>query len=199
MSNTCSIAGASATLSNVQLDMRHITLTKGRVAIVDDADYEVLSRKKWSCGGNGHGNIYAFRTDNKRTVFMHRVIIDAKNGETVDHKNGNGLDNRRMNLRTCTNSQNSMNRIPKRKRIYSSLKGITRDKTGRWKACIYVDKKRHHLGMYDKAEDAASAYDSAATKYFGEFARLNSQVSPYPPLVESEEKTPPTTIHNGND
>src|SRR5690242_17796567 len=102
---------------------------------------------------------------------MHRVIMNASADIHVDRINGDGLDNRRENLRLCTRDENMMNRR-KNSNNSSGYKGVDRNK-GKWRAYIQVDKKWIHLGYFSTAEQAAHAYDNAAKKYFGEFANTN--------------------------
>ena len=104
---------------------------------------------------------------------MHRIILMAPPGAQVDHKNGDGLDNRRDNIRSASSAQNQMNK-PKNRRSKSPYKGITFDKsTGQWQAQIKAEGQTRYLGQFPDAILAAKAYDAAATKYFGEFAFLN--------------------------
>lgn len=104
---------------------------------------------------------------------MHRFIMDAPKGQQVDHINGNKLDNRKSNLRICSHSENLRNqRKPKDNK--SGFKGVSWHKGAkRWCAEIRSNGKRHHLGYFDTAEDAAKAYDIAATLIHGDYARLN--------------------------
>jgi hypothetical protein len=97
--------------------------------------------------------------------------MGAKEGQEVDHINGNGLDNRRVNLRFVTRAQNNMNKA-KYKHSKSPYKGVTKYGEA-WKAAIYFEKKRIHLGVFDNAEDAGKAYNAKAKELFGEHARLN--------------------------
>ncbi len=155
--------------------VKEIALTQGKVALVDDEDYEELSKFKWYAAKN-RKTWYVARAIGKRPhqrqVLMHREILGAQPGEQCDHINGDGLDNRRCNLRFCTNSQNQMNR-----RIYggtSRFKGVMWNKRHKmWYAQIKHDGKQYHLGCFHKQTDAAHAYDTAARNLFGEFARLN--------------------------
>lgn len=104
---------------------------------------------------------------------MHRAILGAKKGEESDHRNCNGLDNRRANLRLCTTSQNQMNRR-KQDGCTSNFKGVFWDKERRkWLSRIHYKGKQIHLGRFYIEKDAAHAYNQAATKFFGEFARPN--------------------------
>jgi len=92
----------------------------------------------------------------------------------VDHKDGNGLNNRKANLRLCTNSQNQANRNGTQRNNTSGFNGVTWSKHDKkWRAKIMLNKKRVHLGGYYTAAEAANAYDKAAIKLFGEFARVN--------------------------
>ncbi len=165
---------------------RTIPLSRGYVAVVDDEDYEWLSERKWfATQDRKNVSTYAYRTEmrNGRTryISMHRVILDAPKGMTVDHIDGNGLNNTRANLRLATVAQNTRNM--KIKSGYSSrFKGVhwaTRPK--RWRATIHVGDKIFSLGEYRDEERAALAYDEAARHHFGEFARLNfPEVTEYP-------------------
>lgn len=101
---------------------------------------------------------------------MHRLLMDAGKGQQIDHANGDGLDNRRANLRFCTSSQNNWNSKPKGNSPY---KGISQRASGKWYAMICRDRKHYWLGMHDTPEEAARAYDEAAKRLHGEFARLN--------------------------
>jgi hypothetical protein len=149
---------------------KYIPLSSGKYAIVDDEDYEWLSQTKWSDDSRG----YAIRKvkGKKTTEKMHRLIMGAKEGEQVDHINGIPWDNRKSNLRIVNNAQNSANRGP-----YSTnktgYKGVAVYKNGKFTAQITVNYKKIHLGVFDNPVDAARAYNEAAKKYFGEYAKLN--------------------------
>lgn len=154
--------------------MRKIKLSQGKYAIVDDNDFEWLNQWKWYLGSNKR---YATRCKSrklgKKRVYLHRLIMDAKKGEEVDHINGDKIDNRRENLRICTTMQNKHNyKIPITNT--SGYKGVgwhKRDK--KWTARIRVNYKLIHLGYYVDKIEAALAYNKAAIKYHKEFARLN--------------------------
>jgi hypothetical protein len=129
-----------------------IELTRGYVALVDAQDVEFLQEWKWYARLN-NGIIYAGSKIGERYTFMHRLILSAAKGLGVDHRNGNGLDNRRSNLRLATNSQNQMNRGLQRNNT-SGFKGVSFDRRrGLWMAKIYVERKYHFLGYFSSPKD----------------------------------------------
>lgn len=134
---------------------------------VDDEDYVWLSKWKWSYNGKyAHRNVIG-----NKNILMHRLIIGAEKGEVVDHINLDKLDNRRSNLRKCTNSDNQHN-SGLRKDNATGYKGV--HKSGRrWIAQIMLNSQVIYLGAYKTPEEAAKKYDAAARQYFGEFARTN--------------------------
>ena len=156
---------------------RRIYLGDGQFTILDQQDYYHLSKFKWYVKGS-FGKFYAARNykyDSRqtKTVSMHREIMSAPGGLLVDHKNRDGLDNRRANLRLATYSQNNCNKL-KRKNTSSQFTGVCFNKRGkRWGGHISNKGKRIFLGYFDSETEAAKAYDEAAKKYHGEFARLN--------------------------
>jgi hypothetical protein len=158
-----------------------IMLTRAMFAIVDAEDFKTLSRFRWCVLAARDGTrFYAVRRHRNRFIFMHRVIANAPDGIDVDHINGNRLDNRRCNLRLCTRSENLRNRGSRHGS--SQFKGVYRNKRDQiWQAYITVNKKRLHLGCFGDEFAAAAAYDAAARKHFGDFARLN-----FPPNPQTE-------------
>jgi hypothetical protein len=152
---------------------RSITLTQGKVAWVDQADYGMLSHWKWctttreyACRGGNYAD------GSPCNVKMHRQIMLPDQHQSIDHINGNGLDNRRENLRICTPSDNAGNG---RNRLgTSAYKGVSRDAVNRkWKSQITHAGNNRNLGRFDDSIDAALAYDLAALSVFGDFARPN--------------------------
>lgn len=108
---------------------------------------------------------------NKKVVYMHRLILKAPSGFFVDHINGDGLDNRRSNLRLCTIKENNRNRVRMQSTNTSGLRGVFWERgCQKWRAQITVDDKNKHLGVFTDKYDAAIAYRNAAQQYYGEFA-----------------------------
>ena len=153
--------------------MKQIPLTQGKFAIVDDEDFERVNQFKWYAHKNCN-TYYADRSvnDNLSSVSMHRFILDTPTDMQTDHINGDGLDNRRANLRICTHAENQRNRS--RQSINTvGFKGVYPDRAGRVRALIMRDGKQIYLGSFLDPISAAHAYDSAAQKYHGDFAQLN--------------------------
>lgn len=163
--------------------MKKIKLTQGKYAVVDDEDYEELNQYKWYAWRDRTKDVWYAR----RSVHLSRQI--SKNGkhsstavrmhgqimgsQHVDHINHDGLDNRRSNLRIASIRQNAQN-SRKRRGASSSYKGVYWDKQLKhFRARIVVDGRSVHLGLFKDEVDAAHAYDTAAVKYFGEFASPN--------------------------
>jgi hypothetical protein len=154
---------------------REITLAKGQVAIVDDEDFERVNAKHWMPRKDSN-SWYAIRHEQtllrKTTIMMHRFILGADSGTEIDHWNGNGLDNRKENLRVATKSQNAANRF--KQGGSSKYKGVSwYAPLGQWRSRIKKDKHDIHIGYFDVEEDAARAYDEKAQELFGEYARTN--------------------------
>lgn len=156
--------------------MKRIRLHDGQYAIVDDDDFERVSELKWrACKGSKNKCWYARTSEticgHRGFTYMHHFVFPGH--EELDHKNRNGLDNRKSNLRPATSSQNQANR-EKRAGTSSRFKGVCWDNTGKkWKARIKCNRKERNLGLYDSEQEAARAYNRAAKEAFGEFAWLN--------------------------
>lgn len=151
--------------------MRIIYLTKGYATLVDDEDYEWLSKHQWHTFYTHRGNTPCAARDIKRgkQVFMHRLIMNATKDEQVDHIDRDTLNNQKSNLRLCNSQQNSCNRKSWSK---YSFKGI--HKVGNsWQARIRAYGKHIHLGCYKTPIEAALRYDAAAVYMFREFASIN--------------------------
>jgi hypothetical protein len=149
--------------------MIEVPLTQGKVALIDDEDAERVLGRNWAYLSvqNGPGPGYAISSSG----LMHRLILNAPRGVEVDHVNGDGLDNRRENLRLATHAQNASNSRLHRDNV-TGYKGV-RHKRNRWQARITVNQKEIYLGSFIALEDAARAYDAAAREHFGEFATPN--------------------------
>ncbi len=153
--------------------MKHLELTQGKVAIVDDEDYKWLKKWKWCFMPMENVVGYAYRKIGIKSILLHRVILKPNNGEIIDHVNMCGLDNRKCNLRVCSHSQNKANRNAPSNNT-SGYKGITwSEKRKKWQAKIQIDSRTIPLGRFLTKEEAALAYNKALAKHFGEFARLN--------------------------
>lgn len=136
--------------------------------VLDDEDIALFDSRGWHRWRDGY---YRTRIDGKQKL-LHRLIMSACAGDIVDHINGDRNDNRRSNLRLVNKTASNQNRS-RRSDSTAPYKGITKPKNGRWVAQIQVDKKYIRIGAFDTAEDAARAYDAAAIKHHGEFARIN--------------------------
>lgn len=140
---------------------------------VDDSDFELVSGYTWAImKDSGHKTVYATTQRNKKRIKMHRLIMGIDNPKTlVDHKDRNGLNNQRENLRIASNSDNQANKILRSK---SGYMGVTWHKNReRWQAQIRKNGKFIYLGFFIDKIDAAKAYDTKAKEVHGEFANLN--------------------------
>ncbi len=157
-------------------DMKKIELANNReVAIVDDEDFDELSKYTWYLDerkNTSYAKTFVCKDGKRVKTGMHRLIMKAKKGQDIDHRDRNGLNNRKYNLRLCTNQQNSMNRDTNYGT--SKYKGVwwhKRDK--RWYSGIQLNGKQIHLGSFKDETLAAEAYNIKANELFGEYARLN--------------------------
>lgn len=157
--------------------MKEIQLTQGQKAIVDDEDFEGLMKFRWYATFQPrHNGYYAVRWEEGKTIRMHRQIISAHLGQCVDHKNQDSLDNRRENLRFCSNSQNMANQGLYQNNS-SGLKGVDwHASRQKWRSYIRFKRKKIYLGSFDVKQDAADAYDAKARELFGEFAWTNADI-----------------------
>jgi hypothetical protein len=154
--------------------MNNIPLTKGFFAIIDDDDYEELSKHRWYCSTYG----YAVRSVSKFAgrrdlIYMHIQLLGREKGLEIDHINGNSLDNRRCNLRRVTHQQNVHNSKPQFGGS-STYKGVYwHNGAKKWVSRIQCNGKLKHIGCFTSEKEAAKAYNYVARACFGEYARLN--------------------------
>ena len=173
------LSAATAMMGGVVMSKR-IALTQGECALVDDADYEWLNQHKWHYL-SGRYTGYAARhisiagKSRQRVTLMHRLILNTPPGMDTDHVNGDGCDNRRCNLRISTRSQNIANGGKyKCESATSRYRGVCWHRaTRKWRAQIKVKGKMIHIGLFTDEQKAAAAYNTAALKYFREFAKPN--------------------------
>jgi hypothetical protein len=156
------------------MDVHELPLACGDVALIDAADSAILDDWRWAWRKDSRGYVSSTKATGGgrcKPVRLHRLLLDFP-ASAIDHANGNKLDNRRCNLRICTNAQNQANRDPLPHS--SRFKGVTvRKSTGRFEAQIWNNYKRIWIGTFANEQDAARAYDAAAIEHFGEFARTN--------------------------
>lgn len=155
--------------------MKEIPLTQGKVALVDDDDFEWLNRMgKWCVQimkYTFYARGYVPHDGKSKHIWLHRLIMGMPVGMEVDHIDGDGLNNQRCNLRICTHQDNQRNRRTQ----VNSMSGFTgvwwEKRRNKWRAGIYVSGKHKHLGYFSLIENAHAAYEAAAREFFGEFKR----------------------------
>jgi hypothetical protein len=159
--------------------MKKIPLTHGRFALVDDEDYDrLMAMGKWHLNNNGYAaKSEKYRKEDgsigNRTILMHRFIMEAPKGMEIDHWDLEKLNNQQCNLRICTRKENARNQ-GKNKANTSGYKCVYwYGKYGKWVTQIRINNKQITLGYFQNIHDAAKAYNEAAIKHYGEFARLN--------------------------
>jgi hypothetical protein len=167
------LIGVPRNIKSLEGKLIEIPLTQGQVALIDDEDWDLVKGYKWfafkMC------NTYYAATSQHggkrpRTLFMHRLIMGANYEQRVDHRNRNGWDNRKDNLRFSSVSENAMNKVSSKGN--SMYKGVCWDR-GKWKASIAINGVNFHIGRFNSEEVAARAYDEKAKEMFGEFVLLN--------------------------
>lgn len=150
--------------------MKLIQLTQGKRAKIDDRDLERVALFRWHAT-YADGRWYACSRRRGKKLYMHRLILGLLVTEDIDHRDGDGLNNQRRNLRKATTQQNQANRGPT---AHSSVyKGVFRSHTGKWRAQIYFNYRSTHIGYFKTEMAAARAYDKKAVELFGKFARTN--------------------------
>lgn len=152
--------------------MKNIQLSKGKVALVDDEDFDFLSQWRWHFS-TGYAMRTSPRSEGKKAILMHREINKTPQYMETDHINHDKLDNRKNNLRNATKSENAMNR-----KFYSGttsiFKGVSKPRgRDKWQATIKINRQSLYLGQFDCEIEAAKRYDDAAEFYFGDFAKTN--------------------------
>jgi hypothetical protein len=151
---------------------KEIPLTQGKVAIVDDEDFERISALKW-CYSSSNGYAVSSRKINGKKVLLHRFLLNAPGEKVTDHINRNRLDNRRSNLRLCTRAENNCN-MGIRSHNKGMYKGVYwMPNRSKWQVTIRHNKKPMFLGLFDNPHDAARMYNFWAKDLFGDFAVLN--------------------------
>ena len=174
---SCGCINKSTPHSNNHYDLNGeygIGLTaKNEMFYFDLEDYDKIKSIGWSCNNQGYiiGNITI--NGKQKKIRLHRLIMDFPKNMVVDHINGNKLDNRKNNLRICSNRENVFNSSAS-KRNKLGVKGVSITRCNTYQAQIQIDGKLKYLGSYKTIKEASDAYDNAAKKYFGEFARLNN-------------------------
>lgn len=155
--------------------MKEIKLTQNQIALVDDEDFDRINQYKWCAYYSPNTrSFYSMRGYNNRNFYMHRFIINAQNGENVDHKNHNTLDNRKENLRLCNNTTNQQNKRKTFNNKTIKYKGVHFNKyNNKWRVRISLNNKLIHLGYFNTEEIAALAYNEKAKELFGDFCYMN--------------------------
>jgi hypothetical protein len=169
------------TINVIEKLVIQIPLKTGIFALVDEEDYGIVSGIKWYAATSrtrqdGKYRVIGRLFAPRKNIYMHRLIMNAPKGMEVDHINGDPLDNRRINLRICTRSQNAKNIIKHIENGSSKYKGVSFDFVNRkWKSRIQCNRKEIWIGRFDSEIEAAKAYDRAAKELYGEFACPNFQ------------------------
>ncbi len=163
--------------------MKRIPLTQGKFALVDDEDFDKVSQHKWSARKTGYvwyamTNIPTRNTKRRqKLLLMHRFIIKTPTGMETDHKDRDGLNNQKSNLRWATSAQNSANK-KRQENNTSGYRGVSwKTQNNKWQAAIQYCRKCLYIGLFDTKEEAAKAYNSKAKELHGEYARINVGVT----------------------
>lgn len=157
-----------------------IPLSKGKTALIDAKDFELVSQYKWQYHHRGYAYSQTYLGGGRKNakykkIWMHRLITNCPEDKIVDHISRDKLDNRRSNLRICTQAQNQMN-AKIRDTNTSGYRGVNKSK-GKWMARICVSGKRLFLGEFDTPEEASKVYNNAALEHYGEFTKLNRSLT----------------------
>jgi hypothetical protein len=165
----CAFTSVGLFLFGRERAMRQITLTHGKVTLVDDEDYDRLMQYNWFAYKHPDRRPWYAMANAGKTVLMHRVILDPEPHLLVDHRDFDGLNNQRYNLRVATEQQSTAHRHMPTSRPY---RGVYKHRSI-WKARIGHSRKLLYIGSFPTACEAALAYDAMALKLYGEFAVLN--------------------------
>lgn len=152
-----------------------VPLSRGKGTLIDTADLELVTSKKWSATFTG-SHWYALARVEGKVQYLHRWLTSPEATQVVDHINGDTLDNRRSNLRICTHAENCRNHATLHNRNSTGYHGVSVE-SGKFQARIMLDGKSIHIGAFTTIEEAIAARDAAALELHGEFARLNGKVA----------------------
>ena len=151
---------------------------KGQNVFVDDEDFEMLSKFNWNPFGHKKQYFVSRNKSENKMIYMHRILIGAEEGQIVDHINGHPFDNRKCNLRICTQTENHMNQKIQQRKKSSMFKGVGFHKwANKFRVYIKINQKATQFGLFDNQHDAAFAYDMKAFELFGRFTRPNLSCS----------------------
>lgn len=158
--------------------MIELSLANSEKKAFVDNDFFYLSNSKWYLDKKGNNPLhYAKASIDGKRVFLHRLVLNAKKGQMIDHKNNNGLDCRKDNLRLCTNRQNIANSRPQKNKTSSKYKGVTfcttEKRIKRWKVYCEYDKKPIYVGRFHTEKEAVESYNKKAKELWGDFAYQN--------------------------
>lgn len=154
------------------IKLKEISLTQGKIALVDDVDFDCVNKHRWAARKSRHLYYAQSKIDGKN-VSLHAFLLNPPSNVDIDHIDGNGLNNQRSNLRICSHMENMANQ-KRHSDSKSPFKGIWRAAhCDRWAAQLVFNGKKVYLGVYKNPADAALAYDKKAKELFGPFARLN--------------------------
>lgn len=145
----------------------HIPLNTGHTVIVNAVDAPLVSGKRWTRNTNSCGTSYAMRRNGKRTEMMHRLIMGEPAGMDVDHRDGDGLNNTRENLRVVTRKQNLLNVARAKKNSRTGVLNVIPYKETRFQVRLHIDGHSRHFGVFDTLDEAAIAAYEARLKHYG--------------------------------